>query len=270
MAEIRISRVLALPATLAASTIYIIQSAEAGLAELAFTNTDGSAVRHILNKADVAAMIASAVASLSGDGAASSALKLETARLINGVSFDGTQDIVINAVDATARIASSEKGAANGVATLDASGLVPASQLPSYVDDVLEYASQSELPVTGEPSKIYVAVDQNAIYRWTGTQYVEITSGAGTADMAVRLAQARTIQATGDVTWEVVFDGSQNVAGQAQLSSTGITAGTYPMLTVDAKGRATAGRELTAADIPTLDYEKVVSAQSLNLTASEW
>ncbi len=63
-------------------------------------------------------------------GNAGSATKLETARNINGVAFDGTSDITINAVDSTPRIAVSEKGVANGVATLDSNGLVQPSQLP--------------------------------------------------------------------------------------------------------------------------------------------
>jgi hypothetical protein len=272
MAEIRISRVLALPTPLAASTIYIVQSAEAGLAEMVFTSNDGSVVRHILNKADVAAMITAAVSGLSGGsgGAATSATRLETARLINGVAFDGTANIVINAVDSTARIAVSEKGAVNGVATLDGTGKVPATQLPSYVDDVEEVATQAALPAVGETGKIYITLDQGKIFRWTGTLYTEINTSVGSADTATRLVQARTIAATGDVTWQVNFDGSANVSAAASLSNTGIAAGVYPVLTVDAKGRATAGRALTAADIPQLDFNKVVSARALELTATEW
>ncbi len=80
-----------------------------------------------------------------------------------------------------AKIESSEKGAANGVATLDAGGKVPAAQLPSYVDDALEYADLASFPVTGETGKIYVAIDTGRVYRWTGSIYAEIsTSNAGT------------------------------------------------------------------------------------------
>lgn len=72
-------------------------------------------------------------------------------------------------------IATSQKGAANGVATLDSDGRVPSSQLPSYVDDVLEYASVSKFPTAGESGKIYVSTDSNKTYRWSGTTYVEIS-----------------------------------------------------------------------------------------------
>lgn len=54
-------------------------------------------------------------------------------------------------------------------------GKVPASQLPSYVDDVLEYANLAAFPATGETGKIYVAIDTNETYRWSGSAYVEIS-----------------------------------------------------------------------------------------------
>jgi len=111
-------------------------------------------------------------------GNSASSTKLATARTINGVSFDGTANITINAVDSTARVASSLLGAANGVATLDGSGLVPAAQLPSYVDDVLEFTNLASFPATGETGKIYVAKDTNKTYRWSGSAYIYITSGA--------------------------------------------------------------------------------------------
>jgi hypothetical protein len=66
-------------------------------------------------------------------------------------------------------------GVANGVATLNESGLVPSSQLPSYVDDVLEYNTLSSFPPVGEDGKIYVSEDTNLTYRWSGSQYVEIS-----------------------------------------------------------------------------------------------
>lgn len=74
------------------------------------------------------------------------------------------------------------KGVANGYAALDATGKVPAAQLPSYVDDVLEYASLSGFPATGETGKIYVALDTNKTYRWSGSAYVEISASPGTTD----------------------------------------------------------------------------------------
>lgn len=77
--------------------------------------------------------------------------------------------------DSTAYLASSLKGANNGVAELDSSGKVPTSQLPSYVDDVLEYSAKSSFPATGETGKIYVDTGTNLTYRWSGSAYVEIS-----------------------------------------------------------------------------------------------
>lgn len=67
------------------------------------------------------------------------------------------------------------KGHPNGIAPLDADGKVPAQHLPSYVDDVLEFSSINAFPDEGEDGKIYVAVDTDLTYRWSGTHYVEIS-----------------------------------------------------------------------------------------------
>lgn len=72
-------------------------------------------------------------------------------------------------------IPTSQKGVAGGVAPLGSDGLISSSFLPSYVDDVLEFASLSAFPSTGESGKIYIAVDTNLTYRWSGTQYVEVS-----------------------------------------------------------------------------------------------
>lgn len=76
----------------------------------------------------------------------------------------------------------SAKNQNNGYAGLDAGGKVASAQLPSYVDDVIEAANYAALPVTGETSKIYVALDLNKIYRWSGSTYVEIAASPGTTD----------------------------------------------------------------------------------------
>lgn len=63
-----------------------------------------------------------------------------------------------------------------GIATLDTEGKVPSSQLPSYVDDVLEYATKSDFPQVGQSGIIYLAKNENKTYRWTGTTYGVIGS----------------------------------------------------------------------------------------------
>ena len=55
-------------------------------------------------------------------------------------------------------------------------GKIPASQLPAYVDDVLEFANLASFPATGEIGKIYIAIDTNLTYRWGGSSYVVMSS----------------------------------------------------------------------------------------------
>lgn len=74
------------------------------------------------------------------------------------------------------KIDKSSAGVANGIAQLDLTGKVPASQLPSFVDDVLEFDSADSFPTEGESGKIYIAIDTNITYRWSGSQYTMISS----------------------------------------------------------------------------------------------
>lgn len=154
-------------------------------------------------KADTAGA-ADTAAEATHAAAADTATKLAAAVTINGVEFDGSKAITINAVDTTERIAASEKGVANGVATLDTAGKVPADQLPSFVDDVKEYENKAAFPETGEADKIYVDADTGFVYRWSGTQYIRINSSVESADSAVKLATARNIAG-------VPFDGTADI-----------------------------------------------------------
>lgn len=125
--------------------------------------------------------------------------------------YNGTQLIASAAQDNTPRIPMSMKGAANGVAELDAQGLVPSTQLPSYVDDVIEaYVTDNEgtitlykdsaktQPITGETSKIYVDVEAtiDGSYRWTGTRFVAIGTKVSTADRAINDSDGKQINST--------------------------------------------------------------------------
>lgn len=267
--------------------------------------------------------------------------KVDKTTTVNGHALSGNvtvtkSDVGLGNVTNDAQVKRSEMGVASGVATLDTTGKVPTSQLPSYVDDVLEYTSRSAFPATGETGKIYVDTATNITYRWGGTDYVEIsaslalgetssTAYAGdkgkanadaitalqtrvgnvesknsTQDTAIQTAQGaaeaaqttaneaknaaatnagaiedivvngttavkkaesattatkldakKTFALTGNVTGSYESDLSGNVSiattiadgavTTAKLSTTGITAGTYTALTVDNKGRATAG-----------------------------
>ena len=114
------------------------------------------------------------------------------------------------------------KGIANGYASLDGGGLVPSTQLPSYVDDVLEFANLAALPATGETGKIYVALDTNKIYRWSGSAYIEVSPTVGTiwGGITGTLSNQTDLQS--------VLDGKQ-----ANLSGTGFVKSTSGTISYD-------------------------------------
>ena len=76
------------------------------------------------------------------------------------------------------KIGNSEKGVANGVATLDGTGKVPQAQLPGFLDDVLEYANYASLPATGTAGIIYIDMSNGKQYRWSGSAYAATGGGA--------------------------------------------------------------------------------------------
>ena len=100
---------------------------------------------------------------------------------------------------------SAKKGSANGVAELGSDGKVPSSQLPSYVDDVLEYSSKSSFPSTGEAGKIYVDTSTNLTYRWSGSAYVEISQ-------SLALGETSSTAYRGD-RGKIAYEHSQKTSG---------------------------------------------------------
>lgn len=104
------------------------------------------------------------------------------ANLTGVSSINGKSGVVTLAATDVNAVPSASVGIANGVAGLDSSGKIPAAQLPSFVDDVLEYSTLSAFPSTGETSKIYVADDSNKTYRWSGSTYIEISPSPGSTD----------------------------------------------------------------------------------------
>lgn len=96
---------------------------------------------------------------------------------IGGLTITGLSTGVLKSDSGV--ISSVPFGAANGVATLAGDGKIPSSQLPSYVDDVVEVANYAALPVTGETGKLYITLDNNKVYRWGGSVYVEVAANNG-------------------------------------------------------------------------------------------
>ena len=91
------------------------------------------------------------------------------------------------------------KGKANGLASLDDSGKVPSTQLPSYVDDVLEFTQLNQLPKPGESGKIYVVTSTNLQYRWSGSDYVEISKSLALGETSSTAYPGDKGKATTDV-----------------------------------------------------------------------
>ena len=116
----------------------------------------------------------------------------------------------LDGINSTAFEQISNKNQNNGYAGLDSAGKVANAQLPSYVDDVVEYANFAAFPGTGETGKIYVAIDTGDVYRWAGSAYVQINDAVTSADQATRLATARNIALTGPITGTASFDGTAN------------------------------------------------------------
>ena len=139
---------------------------------------------------------------------------------VNNLSVDaGT----IDGLDSTQFEQTSNKNQINGYAGLDGTGKVAASQLPSYVDDVEEYANFASFPVTGETGKIYIAQDTGDVYRWSGSAYIQINDAVTSADQATRLATARNITLTGPITGSASFDGTANASISTTLDLSGKT-----------------------------------------------
>ena len=144
----------------------------------------------------------------------------------------------LNAKESTAN-----KGVANGYAGLDATGKVPAAQLPSYVDDVLEFANLAGFPATGEAGKIYVARDTNKTYRWSGSAYIVITASPGSSDEIVegttnlyftdtRAAAAAPVKSVAGKTGSVSLVKSDVGVGNAENKSSATIRGEITSLNV--------------------------------------
>lgn len=147
-------------------------------------------------------------------------------------------------------IPTSSKGAASGVAELDSSGKVPSAQLPSYVDDVLEYDKSSSFPATGETGKIYIAQDTNKTYRWSGSAYVVISE-------TLALGTTSSTAYRGDY-------GASAYAHGVTNKGSAFASGLYK-ITTNAEGHVTAAtavakEDITALGIPSSDTNTITTA----------
>lgn len=107
---------------------------------------------------------------------------------------------------------------------------------------------------------IYTLFAKSTTAVWKRLVTAEEIAVVAEAQVAQKLKTARTISITGDGTGATTFDGSENVAITLVLKNSGVGAGTYTKLTVDAKGIVTAAEQLSEADIPTLHLAKIEDA----------
>lgn len=181
--------------------------------------------------------------------------------------------------------------AAGGFPVLDGSGKVASAQLPAFVDDVLEYANLAGFPATGTSGIIYVALDTNKVYRWSGSAYVEISASPGTTDSltegSTNLYYTNTrargaVSATGSISYDSstgVFsftDAVTSVAGrtgaitltQSDVSGTVAVANGGTGITSFGTGVATAFGNSVNASGGLITYSTFAPASGKTLTVS--
>ena len=301
----QIFRAVVLPEQPVSNSLYMIRDAASG--KLTITGVDANGVVATgLTSADVLSIIQANVpeVTLAAQKLETARDITITGDATWTVSFDGSAnaegalvlantgvaagEYAVMSVDAKGRVTAGRALTRNDMPVSvvqigEEDGLIPANLLPSFVDDVIEVDAYDKLPGqvndaggngVASKGKIYVVVTGEAeavttkIYRWSGTAYIEITSGVGTTDTSVKLATARTIGATGDATWSVTFDGTKDVVAAITLADTGVVAGTYAGITFDSKGRATTARALIEDDIPELTSLKVLSSRTVDATGN--
>ena len=162
----------------------------------------------------------------------------------NGVISATFQDISITSSQI------SDKGTAGCVATLDDSGHIPASQLPSYVDDVIE-GTLSTFPSPGETGKIYVDTSTNTSYRWSGSQYTKVASD-------LSLGETSSTAYRGDY-------GAAAYAHGVTNKGSAFTSNLYK-ITTNSEGHVTAATAVTSTDITDLFGKSIVLTDDSRLS----
>lgn len=188
---------------------------------------------------------------------------------LDGKSDDGHNHSIQN-VEGLQDALDSKQPSGNYATLVD--GLVPSSQLPSYVDDVLEYPNLASFPAVGESSKIYVARDNGKTYRWGGSTYVEISASPGSTDSVpegsvnlyhttARAAAAAPVQSVNGQVGSVVLNaasvGAAPSAGSTNIVTVGaVTATSVNKVTIT---QPSTGATLTLANGKTLTANNTVS-----------
>lgn len=302
-------------ASLVTSSMYITRNAtNANLIDLTFVGDTTAEIRHVMGQSDVDEAVRTAIANLSADdipdlpgskitsaisvdttgnaatatlatnatnaenatyaATAGSAEALSPGATINGITFTGANNITVPAVDTeTPRVPMS------GIGTLVpplVDGVIPVEYVPLSLVDVEMFPSRSDFPAAGREGVIYIAKDNNAMYRWApgegvDGEYILIPTGGGSTESALKLATPRQFNFAGDGTGNITnasgFDGTQNVTLTLTLATVG-TAGTGSKVTVNEKGLVTNVAPLAASDIPDLPGSKITSAIGVDTTGN--
>ena len=236
----------------ATSAVKLDSSAGSATNPIYFSNGKPAACTYTLNKSVPSdAKFTDTIysnATTSTDGLMSSSDKIK----LNGIATGATKTTVDSALSSTSTNPVQNKiiyGAISTKADLDTSGKVLSSQLPSYVDDVLEYSAKSNFPSTGESGKIYVDTATNLTYRWSGSTYVEISQSLAlgeTSSTAYRgdrgkiaydhsqTSHAPTNAEVNQNAFSNVKVGSTTVSADSKTDTLELVAGTNVTLTPDA------------------------------------
>ena len=144
--------------------------------------------------------------------------------LENSIKYDNVLGTTISSAERTAwnaKVDGTSVGSANGVASLDSNGKVPSSQLPSYVDDVIEgylyegsfyKESAHETEIPGESGKIYVDLVTNKEYRWSGSQFTIVSE-------TLALGETSSTAYRGD-RGKIAYDHSQSTHARTDATKT--------------------------------------------------
>jgi hypothetical protein len=196
-------------------------------------------------------------AALSGN--ATTATTLQTARTIGGVSFNGSANINLPGVN-TAGNQNTTGTAANVTGTVAiANGGTGATTQQTAINALAGSVTSAQY-LRGNGTNILMSAIQAADVP---------TLNQNTTGSAATLTTGRTIAITGDLTYTSgSFNGSANVTGTGTLANSGVVAGTYTKVTVDAKGRITVGASLAAGDVPTLNQNTTGTAANVTGTVA--
>lgn len=206
------------------------------------TDAASSNTANTLVKRDASGNFTAGTITATLNGNASTASKLQTAKTITlsgdvtgSTSFDGSSNVTITTTVVNAANADTVDNKHVDNTKTDSTALWTADKIISYIGSA----------GYGDMMKGTYDTDNDGI-----------VDRAETAD---KLTTARTISLVGDVSGSTSFDGSVDKSITVTLSNSGVTAGTYPKVTVDAKGRVTSGTSLSATDIPSLDMSKITT-----------